>query len=49
MAIRQSANILENCLLNDNYAIIDRHFLMLQHILNFARHQKSILVNLGKC
>ncbi len=50
MAIQQSANILENCLLINNYATIDRHFLLLQqHILNFTRHQEFILVNLDKC
>lgn len=47
--IQQSANTLEQCLLNNNYASTHQHFLMLQqYILNFTRHQKSILANLSK-
>lgn len=47
--IQQPANALEHCLLNSNYAAINQHFLMLQQCtLNFTRHQKSILANLGK-
>ena len=48
-AIQQAANTLENCLLNNNYAKIDQHFLMLrQHTLNFTHHQEFILANLAK-
>ena len=48
--IQQPANALENCLLKNDYAAIDQHFLMLhQHTLIFTRHQESILANLGKC
>ncbi len=48
--IQQPANILESCLLKNDYAAIDQQFLMLQqHTLNFTRHQESILANLGKC
>jgi len=47
--IQQPANALEACLLTNNYASTDRHFLMLQQsTLNFTRHQKFILANLGK-
>ncbi|MDO9269368.1 MAG: Hpt domain-containing protein [Methylobacter sp.] len=50
MDIQQSANALESCLLNNNYASAHQHFLMLQQcILNFICHQKFILTNLGKC
>ncbi|MDP1665479.1 MAG: Hpt domain-containing protein [Methylobacter sp.] len=50
MDIQQSANALESCLLNNNYASAHQHFLMLQQcILNFTCHQKFILTNLGKC
>lgn len=50
MDIQQPANALESCLLNTNYASTHRHFLMLQQCtLNFTRHQKFILANLGKC
>jgi len=46
MAIQQSTNILENCLLNNHYATLDRHFLLpQQHILNSTRHQEFILIN----
>jgi HPt (histidine-containing phosphotransfer) domain-containing protein len=49
MDIQQSANALESCLLNNNYASTNQHFLMLQQcILNFTRHQKFILASLGK-
>ncbi len=48
--IQQPANALESCLLQNDYAAIDQHFLMLQqHTLNFTYHQESILANLGKC
>lgn len=48
--IQQPANVLENCLLNNNYADANRHFLILQQCtLSFMRHQESILANLGKC
>lgn len=47
--IQQPANALENCLLTDNYAGINQHFLMLQRcLLNFTRHQEFILTTLGK-
>ena len=46
--IQKPANALENCLLNENYGAINRHFLMLQHrILNLTNHQKAILENLS--
>ncbi|MBL6986294.1 MAG: Hpt domain-containing protein [Methylobacter sp.] len=49
MDIQQSANTVENCLLNNNYAIINQHFMMLQqHTLNFTRHQELILANFDK-
>lgn len=45
--IQQSANALESCLLNNNYATAHQHFLILQQcILNFTRHQKFILASL---
>jgi HPt (histidine-containing phosphotransfer) domain-containing protein len=45
--IQQPANALENHLLNNNYADIDRHFLELQQcVLNFTCLQESILENL---
>jgi len=48
--IQQPANALESDLLNNNYASTHQHFLMLQQcILNFTRHQKFILTNLGTC
>jgi HPt (histidine-containing phosphotransfer) domain-containing protein len=47
--IQQSANALEGCLLNSNFASAYQHFLMLQQcILNFSRPQKFILAALGK-
>jgi HPt (histidine-containing phosphotransfer) domain-containing protein len=49
MDIQQPANALESCLLTNNYISADQHFLMLQQrTLNFTRHQKLILANLGK-
>lgn len=48
--IQQPANALEICLVKNDYAAIDRQFLMLQqHTLNFTNHQEFILANLGKC
>jgi HPt (histidine-containing phosphotransfer) domain-containing protein len=48
--IQLSANALENCLVNHNYADINQHFLTLeQYILSFTSHQKLILENFGKC
>lgn len=45
--IQQLANNLESCLLNNDYAAIDRHFQMLQQcILNFTCHQKFIIKTL---
>lgn len=42
--IQQQANTLENCLLKNNYAMINQHFRMLQQCaLSFTRHQKSII------
>ncbi|WP_333873314.1 Hpt domain-containing protein [Methylobacter sp.] len=51
MDIQQPANALESCLLfTNNYADAYQHFLTLQQCtLNFTRHQKFILANLGKC
>jgi len=50
MDIQQSANALESCLLNNNYASTHQHFLMLQQCtLNFTRHKNFIMANLGKC
>lgn len=47
--IQQSAKALENALLNHKVSAINQDFLILQQqVLNFTRHQVSILVNLGK-
>lgn len=47
--IQQPANTLESYLLNNDYASSHQHFLRLQQCtLNFIRHQKAILENLGK-
>lgn len=49
LKIRQPANDLEICLLNNDYADTHQYFLTLQQcILNFTRHQKAILTNLGQ-
>ncbi len=49
MDIQQSANVLEACLLSNDYTKIHQHFLLLQqHSLNFTRHQKFILTSLAK-
>ncbi len=45
--IQQQANALESCLLKNDYASIDKQFLMLhQHTLNFTCLQESILTHL---
>ncbi len=47
LEIQQPASALESCLLNNDYAAVNQHFLMLrQCILNLTRHQKLILANL---
>jgi HPt (histidine-containing phosphotransfer) domain-containing protein len=47
--IQQSANALESCLLNNSFASVYQHFLILQQcILTFSSHQKFILTHLGK-
>jgi HPt (histidine-containing phosphotransfer) domain-containing protein len=49
-AIQQSANALESCLLNSNFANAHQHFLMLhQCTLSFMRPQSFILATLSKC
>lgn len=48
--IQQPASALESCLLNNNYASTQQLFITLQqNILNFTRHQESILANIGEC
>jgi len=48
-AIQQSANALENCLLDNNFANTHQHFLMLhQCTLSFIRPQSFILAALSK-
>lgn len=47
--IQQSANAMENDLLNNNYIAINQRFLMLQqHISTFTHHQEFILTILNK-
>lgn len=47
--IQQPASALESCLLNNNVDTQQLFIALQQNALNFMRHQKSILINIGEC